>query len=356
MILVGVASLGFQSVSAHAQDAHVAKERVVVLRASGEAGAADLAEQIEDYLAEAIKRSGKLAVYEQVPAQQAAPPHPDTEAEARTIAEIHGAQYLVAAQVRALDEDKVAVELRVENVAHERYDTARFETFRARLEDAVLAVVPLALQAEGLGEPGVSLTKAISAGQGEWSPEGRAKTVESAEDPVSDPQVDAPISEGSEPSPSVEQSSDGTHLSTMGPHALGAGLGVRPLLRSEGSGGVLLGPVVQGRYRLVDGLSVHANLGLMWGAASALEATAGAAYLPLVIEDVQMRIGASLEAGAYIAFSGSRDPAFVVRASPVLFWALSPSIGLDVGVLEFGWVSGVDALALGGHARVRYSF
>ncbi len=345
-----VASLASE---AAAQD-HVPKDRVVVLRVSAQGTAAALADELEDHLNDAVKKSEKIAVGEQVPADQAPPPQPETEAEARTIAEIHGSQFLVAAKINAAGEERVVVELRVESVEHERYDTARFEAYHTRLGDAVRAVIPLALRDEGLGAEGVELTRAISAGEGVWSKDGSGQPPTETEEPAAS--NTEPPDPQDPPEDAQPQAAEPSVLSEVGPLSLGAGLALRPLLSSAGDGGVLIGPVAQGRYRLVDGFSVHANAGLMWGAASALELSVGAAFLPLLLDSANLRVGASLEVGAYFSFSGSRDPAFLLRASPALFWAVTKNVGIDVGVLEFGWISGADALTLGGHVRLRYSF
>lgn len=333
--------------SLQAQDEHAPKDRVVVLHAEGTGTAGASADAFEDYLADAVKQSNKVAVYEQVPLEQAAPPHPQSEAEARTIAEIHGSQFLIAGRLKPGAEERVAVEIHIGSVEHERYDTARFEVFTNRLRDAVLAVVPLALRDEGLGPDGLELTRAIEKGEGAWSKDGKGVPEAKEEpEPPKDPAPEVPA-----PEPVLQSS-----LSQTGPLSLGAGLALRPLLSSAGEGGVLVGPAAQGRYRLAEGLSVHANLGLIWGAASALELSVGAAFLPLRLDDVNLLMGASAEVGAYFSFSGSRDPALLVRVSPTLFFALSSNLGLDIGVLEFGWISGADALTLGGHVRLRYSF
>lgn len=347
---------------ATAQESHVPRDRVVVLRAAAEGSAADHREALEDALAEGVQKAGKLAVYEQVPGQQEAPPHPDTEAEARTIAEIHGTKFLVAGRLQPLEQERLRIELRVENVAQERFDHVRFDVYPSRLSDAVIAVLPLALRENGLGTDGLALTKSISAGEGVWTQSGQGQAV--AEPGAGQSSAEQDPGQAGEQANQEEQSgaqpqtspSDVSALATTGPLSIGAGVALRPLVTSAGSGGVLVGPIAQGRYRLFDGFSVHANFGLMWGAASALELSAGAAYLPLALESVNLRIGASLEVGAYFSFSGSRDPALLLRASPVLFLALTENVGVDVGLLEFGWLSGADAITLGGHARLRYSF
>lgn len=137
-----------------------------------------------------------------------------------------------------------------------------------------------------------------------------------------------------------------------------AGLGLRPIVRSAGEGGVLGTLELRGGrgFESVPGLELRAGIELVFGASSSFAVHLGGVYLASPFT-TPIHLGVSVEAGLFQAISGNRVPSFSGRLSAVVSWNPGGSWYLEASLPELQYLSANEGvLLLGASVRVGTRF
>jgi hypothetical protein len=142
-------------------------------------------------------------------------------------------------------------------------------------------------------------------------------------------------------------------VGTSGPQPTGGGA-VRPPSGALGIG------VIQARVGHAlsgtGGLELRGGLDLMLGGTSGLGILVGASY-QLTPFTAPIHIGAMIELGVNILFTGPQDAGFLGRVSAIASWMPIEHFSIEVSLPELGYVSnGPGAVTFGASARLGYRF
>lgn len=141
-------------------------------------------------------------------------------------------------------------------------------------------------------------------------------------------------------------------VGTSGPQPTGGA--VRPPSGALGIG------VIQARVGHAlsgtGGLELRGGLDIMLGGTSGLGILVGASY-QLTPFTAPIHIGAMVELGVNILFTGPQDAGFVGRVSAIASWMPIEHFSIEVSLPELGYVSnGPGAVTFGASARLGYRF
>lgn len=367
-ITLGVAALGASTARA---------DRVVVLRATGDADSVRLGA-----IEEAV-RDGIRALAHEVVSPPSGAALPQTAEELRGVAQAQRAEWVIVPVVHDTTPDAYWVTLRVGFAPAVRVEELDAEVRRVRERPRLRELLQALIRPEGLSEDGLALAGFDTVGREEEASSGRdaeararreaeeralreAEEAAAREAALREAEAEREAREAREAEEAAEAAARARDAFAArdrygvadGAWMVQAGLGLRPLVRSAGEGGLLGTLELRGGrgFESLPGFELRAGVELVFGAASAFAVHVGGAYLASPFT-TPIHLGASVEAGIFQAISGNRVPSFSGRVSAVVAWNPGGSIYLELSLPEVQYLSANGgALALGVSARLGTRF
>jgi len=346
-------------------------DRVVVLRATGDAGTLDL-ERIEDQVHEAIRALSHEAVTEGGGMDTQAEALPETANEMRAIAEMRQSQWVVVPIVHDHDAVKYWITLRVGYAAETRVEELDAEVYRVSERDRLSALLQAMLRPEGIGEDGLALAGEDTAGraaQGDADAQRQLEEEERARREAEEAALreqEAREAEEAARREAEEQAQREAEAyenrdrygNADGLTMISAGVDLRPIVASGRDGGMYgtVGIRVGRGFSSVNGLELRAGVDIGFGAVSAFSVYVGGAYL-FSPWTTPVHLGATLELGLFYNTTGNRDPAFMGRVSALLAWNFKGAWYLEASLPELMYLSSnTGALSIGVGVRLARRF
>ena len=348
-------------------------DRVVVLRATGDAATLDL-ERIEDQVHEAIRALSHEPITEAGGMDTAAEALPETANDMRAIAEMRQAEWVVVPIVHDHGELKYWITLRAGYASDTRVEELDAEVYRVRERDRLSALLQAMLRPEGIGEDGLALAGEDTEGraaqgdadaQRQLEEEERARL--EAEEAARREQEAREAEEAArrEAEEAAQREAEAyenrdRYGNADGLTMISAGVDLRPILTNGngGDGGILgtVGIRVGRGFEGVNGLELRGGFDIGFGAVSAFSVFVGGAYLfsPWV---TPIHLGATIELGLFYNTSGNRDAAFMGRVSALASWNFKGDWYLEASLPELMYLtSNSGALSIGVGLRLARRF
>lgn len=353
-------------------------DRVVVLRASGDADTVRLGA-----IEEAVSAGVRALAHEVVSAPGGGGPPPQTAEDLRAVAQAQRAEWVIVPIVHDSSPDAYWVTLRVGFAPAVRVQELDAEVRRIRERPRLQELLQVLIRPEGLSEDGLALAGFDTVGRDEEQASGRdaeERARREAEEAAARAAEDAAVREAAQRAADAEREAREAEEAEAAAEAerlageafaardrygvadglwmVQAGLGLRPIARSVGEGGLLGTLELRGGrgFESLPGLELRAGVELVFGAASAFAVHIGGVYLASPFT-TPIHLGASVEAGLFQAITGNRVPSFSGRVSAVVAWNPGGSIYLELSLPEVQYLSANGGvLALGVSARLGTRF
>lgn len=346
-------------------------DRVVVLRATGDAATLDL-ERIEDQVHEAIRSLSHEAITEGGGMDTQAEALPETANDMRAIAELRGAEWVVVPIVHDHGDQKYWITLRAGYAAETRVEELDAEVYRVRERERLSALLQAMLRPEGIGEDGLALAGEDTEGRAaqgdadaqrqlEEEERARREAEEAArrEQEARDAEEAARLEaeEAARLEAEAYENRD-RYGNADGLTMISVGVDLRPIVASGRDGGMFgtVGIRVGRGFQSVNGLELRGGVDIGFGQVSAFAVYLGGAYL-FSPWTTPLHLGATLEVGLFYNTSGNRDPAFMGRVSALMAWNFKGAWYLEASLPELMYLSSASgALSIGVGLRLARRF
>jgi len=357
-------------------------DRVVVLRATGNVDTMQL-DAVEDAVREAVRGLAHEPVGEARAYEARTNVVPTTANELRAVAELQNATFVVVPIVRDGGPRAYWITLRVGYAPATRVDELDAEVRRVRQGPRLAELLQALLRPEGLSEDGLQLAGEDTVGRQEETSADAADAERErleAEERARREAEEAAAREAAEREREAEERArrereamDAEERARLEREAFAArdrygvadglwmvqaGVGVRPILRSPGEGGVLGTLELRGGrgFEGLPGLELRAGIELVFGASSSFAVHLGGVYLASPFT-TPIHLGASVEAGLFQSVSGNRVPSFSGRVSAVVAWNPGGSIYLEASLPELQYLSANEGvIVIGSSVRLGTRF
>ena len=320
-----------------------------------------LLDELSKQFEETIKALGHTPMSE---AHSATGPLPETANEMVAIAEIQGAQWVVA-PILSPSEQAVWLTLKVASVEGPRLEEIDSEVRDSRRAVRLKELLGAMLRPSGLGESADQLAGEDQAAR-EAEEAAEAKRIASEEEIAhreelqrlqdeeqKNKEQEQAIQPIVEPPPSPDLADAPQAKRWM----IQVGGAVRPLLRSFAPG--TLGAVelrFERSFDRIPQLRLRGGVDVVFGSAKAIAVHAGVAYF-YSPHGLPLDFGGAVEVGMFQALSGNRVPSFSVRVAPTIAWNVSPKFSLEAAIAEIGVLSANDVvITLGFSLRGGFRF
>lgn len=346
-------------------------DRVVVLRATGDAATLDL-ERIEDQVHEAIRALSHEAVTEGGGMDTQADALPETANDMRAIAELRQAQWVVVPIVHDHGEHKYWLTLRAGYAAETRVEELDAEVYRVHEAQRLGALLQAMLRPEGISEDGLALAGEDIAGRAaqgdadaqrqlEEEERARREAEEAARREEEAREAEEAARREAEEAAAREAEAyenRDRYGNADGLTMLSVGVDLRPIIASGQDGGMYgtVGIRVGRGFESINGLELRGGVDIGFGAVSAFAVYLGGAYL-FSPWTTPIHLGATLEVGLFYNTSGNREPAFMGRVSALMAWNFKGDWYLEASLPELMYLtSNSGALSIGVGLRLARRF
>ncbi len=347
-------------------------DRVIVLRATGDVDETTLA-NAQLAVAQSLTAIGHELVAEQGALHADDSVLPENAGEMQAIAQVHQADWVVVAIVHDADESAYWTTLRVGHAADASLEELDIEVRRATESERLQRVLTLMIRPGGAGEEGIALAGEDQTGRqseaerlaAQAAAEEEARRLEEARALAEAEAEAAAERERQEREAAEALAAEQAEFAERDRYGVAdgltmiqAGVAARFIVASEGTG-VFLGGVelrVGRGFEAIPGLELRGGLEVVYGATSALNVFGGAAYLFSPFS-APLHLGASLELGMLIGFSGNRGPSFLARGSALMAYNVRGGFYLEASLPELQVLSySGGVLSLGASVRAGLRF